>query len=152
MRNYCQLLSLTAWVGFYFVRSPACADHFNQIITNMNNEMQEILNEIFEDEIYDMCDEIPQESICKKVSYAASQFGRGARTVMFSISGYLFKIVNCQKGFVSCSNPDETGLSNTCYKPFPNDGDHDMKECCKNLIEMMNESWYLCRTGGKCDY
>lgn len=110
----------------------------------MKNDYQQVLNEIFEDEIYDMCDDIPQESICKKVSYAADQFGRGARTVMFSMNGYLFKIVNCKNGFVSCSNPDCTGVSRTLYKPFPNDGEHEQKECFKNLIDMMNEAWYQC--------
>lgn len=105
---------------------------------------QSVIDEIFEDEIYDMCDEISQDGISKKVHYAAAQIGRGSRTVMFSLGGYLFKIVNCVGGFVSCSNPDSTGVSNTLYKPFPNDADHDDRERFKNLIGMMNEAWYLC--------
>jgi len=108
----------------------------------MNNELTEILDEIFENEIYDMCDVLPQEVICKKVAYAASQISRKARTVTFVIDGNVFKIVNCIGGFVSCSNADGTGVSRTLHKPFPNDADHDTKERFTNLISMMNEAWY----------
>ena len=110
----------------------------------MKNDYQQVLNEIFEDEIYDMCDDISQDAICKVVTCAADQFGRGARTVLFTLSGYFFKVVNCRKGFVSCSNNESTGVSHTLYKPFPNDGEHEQKECFKNLIDMMNEAWYHC--------
>lgn len=113
-------------------------------MNNKNLPFQEIFDEIFEDEIYDMCDAIEQDAICKKLRYAASQFSRGSRTVLFVLGGYCFKIVNCVNGFVSCSNPDCTGVSRTLYKPFPNDDDHDDKERFKNLIEMMNEAWYSC--------
>ena len=113
-------------------------------MNNKNLPFQDIFEEIFEDEIYDMTDAIEQDAICNKLRYAAAQFSRGATVVSFGCCGYFFKINNKVGGFVSCSNPDGTGVSNTMYKPFPNDAEHDDKERFKNLIDMMNEAWYLC--------
>lgn len=135
-------------MGWIFIRSfyPACATT-NQIKMNMNNKylpFQDIFDEILEDEIYDMMEKIGHDTLCAKLRYAAAQFSRGARTVMFAMNGYLFKIINCVGGSVSCSTPDCTGVSKTLYKPFPNDEDHDDKERFTNLVSMMNEAWYAC--------
>lgn len=111
-------------------------------MNSKNLPFQDIFDEIFEDEIYDMCDVIEQDAICNKLRYAAAQFSRGAKVVTFGLDGYFFKVNNVVGGFVSCSNPDETGVSHTLYKPFPNDADHDDKERFTNLVSMMNEAWY----------
>lgn len=121
-------------------------------MNSKNLPFQDIFEEIFEDEIYDLCDSIQQDAICDKLRYAAAQFNRGAKVVSFGLGGYFFKINNVVGGFVSCSNPDGTGVSETLYLPYPNDEDHDDKERFTNLVSMMNEAWYLCNTGGKSDY
>lgn len=109
-----------------------------------NLPFQDIFEEIFEDEIYDMTDEISQDMLCKKLRYTAAQISRGSRVVMFNICGYMFKVNNAVGGFVSCSNTDCTGVSRTLYKAFPNDADHSDKERFENLVSMMNEAWYAC--------
>jgi len=105
-------------------------------------ELQEVLAEIFEDEIYDICDEIKQDAIISSVTTVALNLSKGMRTIVFMLGGYQFKVINRVGGSVSCSHHDYTTVSDTLYKPFPNDGEHDLKECCKNLVEMMNEAWY----------
>lgn len=106
-------------------------------------ELQEVLSEIFEDDIYDICNEIKQDSIISSVTTVAlNLFLGGRKTAVFMLGGYQFKIINRVGGTVSCSRNYYTTVSHTLYKPFPNDGDHSTKECCKNLIEMMNEAWY----------
>lgn len=105
-------------------------------------ELHEVLTEIFEDEIYDICDEIKQDAIIKSVTSMALYFAKNGKTMMFNLGGYQFKVSNKVGGFVSCSNDYETSVSRTMYLPFPNDGDHDLKECCKNLLDMMNEAYF----------
>ena len=107
-------------------------------------ELSEILNEVFEDEIYDICDGINQNAIIKSVTTVALNILHGAKTMTFNLGGFQFKVNNRDGGFVSCSLNSYTAVSNTLYMPFPNDGEHDTKECCKNLVEMMNEAWYAC--------
>lgn len=107
-------------------------------------ELKEILDEIFEDEIYDMAESIPMAFIRRRMLFVSNQFRRGAKTVTFYLGGCVFKINNSFGGFVSCSKDDKTSVSETLYMPFPDDGEHDEKECFKNLLDMMNEAWYAC--------
>lgn len=108
----------------------------------MNTEMRKILDEIFEDEFYDMCDEIPQEEIYSRLSTVFFMLNLGSKTQTFKLHGYVFKVYNYYHGWVSCSNSEQTSVSYTEYLPYPNDGEHDKKECYKNLLDMMNEAWY----------
>ncbi len=110
----------------------------------MNSEFTSILDEIFEDEIYDMYDEIPTEELYSSIEKATFKMNLGARVVSFEVCGYQFKVNNILRGYVSCSNDEQTSVSYTEYLPYPIDGEHDKKECYKNLIDMMNEAWYAC--------
>ena len=106
-------------------------------------ELKEVICEILQDDIYDICDEIKQDAIISSVTTIALNFSlRGRTTDVFMLGGYQFKVINRVGGTVSCSRNSYTTVSNTLYKPFPNDGDHSTKECCKNLIEMINEAWF----------
>lgn len=107
-------------------------------------ELKAILDEIFEDEIYDMADSISMAMINRRLLFTCNQFRRGTKVVTFRMGDWLFKINNSFGGFVSCSSSDKTAVSNTLYMAFPDDGEHDEKECFKNLLDMMNEAWYSC--------
>lgn len=106
-------------------------------------ELRGILDEIFEDKIYDMVDAIPQEIICEKLTELDHEITFGSVND-FELEGFAFRVNNRLGGFVSCSNEEGTGKSDTLYLPFPCDRDHDTKEMFKNLIDMMNEAWYAC--------
>lgn len=106
-------------------------------------ELKQILNEIFEDEIYDIVDAFPQEYICDVL--CKEEVSLNTKDVFqFSLGDYIFKVNNTVGGFVSCSDSDHTTVSETLYLPFPNDGEHEPKEMWKNLIDMINEAWYAC--------
>ena len=106
-------------------------------------ELRGILDEIFEDEIYDMVDAIPQEHICDVL--CKEEVSLNTRNVFqFRLGDYIFKVNNTHGGFVSCTDENGTGVSYTLYYAFPNDGEHEPKEMWKNLIDMMNEAWYAC--------
>ena len=106
-------------------------------------ELRGILDEIFEDEIYDIIDAIPQEIICEKLTELNEGISLN-RVKDFMIEDFAFRVNNHMGGFVSCTNENGTGISNTLYYAFPMDGEHDTKEMFKNLIDMMNEAWYAC--------
>ncbi len=106
-------------------------------------ELRGILDEIFEDEIYDMVDAIPQEIICEELTELNEGIGLN-RVKDFMIEDFAFRVNNTHGGFVSCTNENGTGVSYTLYYAFPNDGEHEPKEMWKNLIDMMNEAWYAC--------
>ena len=108
----------------------------------MNSEFTEILNEIFEDEIYDMCDVFQREELYYAMERATFQLNMGVKSVEFGLCGFSFKVYNYYHGWVSCSNSEQTSVSYTEYLPYPNDGEHDKKECYQNLRYMMNEAWY----------
>lgn len=110
----------------------------------MTNEFKQTLDEIFEDTIYDMCDELPMASVYNHIDFAVQQLNRGAKVVQFPIAGYHFKINNNIGGFVSCSNSEETGVCSTLHMAFPNDGEHDLREQLENLVDMMNSAYYSC--------
>lgn len=111
---------------------------------NKKNEFQNVIDEIFEDDIYDICNKIPQGEVTKSLIRAASCFNKKQKTVSFVLGGYHFKISNRVGGFVSCSLNNFTAVSDTLYMPYPNDGEHTTKERFKNLLEMMNEAYYNC--------
>lgn len=114
----------------------------------MNSEFVEILDEIFSEECFDMCDEIPCEEMYSCIEKATFELNLGVKIVDFEVCGFLFRVHNEHRGFVSCSKEDRTSVSYTEYYPYPNDGDHDKKECYKELIDMMNEAWYSCNRHG----
>lgn len=51
-------------------------------------ELQKVLTEIFEDEIYDICDEIKQDAIISSVTTVALNLSNGMRTIVFMLGGY----------------------------------------------------------------
>lgn len=96
-------------------------------------------------DIYDMYEPalfaILVETIIKRIKSARKIVGSGP-VVTAQLGKHVFKVNNSLNGFVSCTNEDEgrTGVSRTMHYPYEDDS-----ECgLKNLIEMINESWFAC--------
>lgn len=118
------------------------------------------LQEVLDDEVYDVCDVYSREDIedmmqdiYRKFVHCFSYFGldhcniesklrhvRNARAMKYSI-----KICNSAAGSsVSVSSYTSTGVSRSLYFAFDVKSD-DLYEQVKNLMDMINEAWYACR-------
>ena len=109
-------------------------------------ELNEMISEFLNDEIYDMMDEFSDDDVVEAVGRAV----RGMRIFgVFSLKlgGYRFKMSNYNKS-VSCSTDDCTGVSRTEFKVYweeeESDGSTYNPDGVKNVIEMMNEAYYHC--------
>lgn len=116
-------------------------------------ELRERIEEILHDEWYDILDRVEVIDFVDAVESVVNGIGEhvsGFRIIIGSVvectlGEYNFKVSNTYKGFVSCSDDNGTGVSHTEYYPYYYDSD-DPDAGLKNLIEMMNEAWYLCTT------
>lgn len=108
--------------------------------------MREMILDLLNEEIYDICDEFEPTSVADAVETIVSRLERNlatmSRSVTCELGRYQFKVNNTHGGFVSCSDTDYgfTGVSNTLYYPY-----YDGEDGLKNLIEMMNEAFYSCK-------
>ena len=116
------------------------------ILESFRTDLMEYIN----DEIFDMLDEFTDDEIANLCIRLASEFLHGRTikiTPLFSNKskrGYCLKVSNNHKGFVSVSNDESTGVSNTEYYPFFKDEEDGYFAGLCSLADMINEAWYLC--------
>lgn len=105
------------------------------------------VEEIIEDECYDMMDEFSVAVIQKYVMAVLPMvFSIKVQRIGESYE-YITKIKNSKNGsYISISNDDCTGLSESCWyifeKPFA-----PTKDELKIFLDMLNEAWYLLNNG-----
>lgn len=104
--------------------------------------LNEIVDELLSNEVYDITEEIPVEEFAKAVVSAVLTM-RIFEHCSVKLRGYQFKMGNRAKS-VSCSDGCCTGVSHTEYKVYWEDDDDYNEDAVKNLAEMMNEAWYAC--------
>lgn len=103
---------------------------------------REIIEEILEDENYDMYDEFDKETIIK---FVLDVIPMVFHIKDVTIGDYNVRVVNKQSGsFVSVSSDDYTGLSESCYYIFM-DRFKPSKSDIESLLSMTNEAWYTCK-------
>lgn len=116
---------------------------------NLNLHEQDLI-EFINNEPLDMLDEFKAEDIANEViSIAQRLLVRGFCNGHLIRKGhpkrdYLYSVNNQLKGFVSVSNEDCTGVSNTEYKPFYKDDEDGYFTGLCSLAQMINEAWYHC--------
>lgn len=109
-------------------------------------EIREKISELLNDECYDICEEFEPASVAVAVETIISELEQNLAELRTHVATcefgrYTFKVSNRIGGFVSCSDENGTGVSETLYYPYYYDEDGDG---LKNLIEMMNEAFYHC--------
>ena len=112
--------------------------------------MKEDLVEYIVNEPFDMLEEFTDDEIANLCIRLAGEFLHGRTikiTPLFSNKskrGYCLKVNNNHKGFVSLSNDESTGVSNTEYYPFFSDEEDGYFAGLCSLASMINEAWYHC--------
>ena len=109
-------------------------------------EIRERISELLNDECYEICEVFEPASVADAVETIISRLEHNladlrTHVAMCELGRYTFKVNNRIGGFVSCSDENGTGVSETRYYPYYYDEDVDG---LKNLIEMMNEAFYHC--------
>ena len=108
-------------------------------------DLNALVEEIVNDECYDMTEEVSVENIVKfvsdivpmlfKVKVERIKAGREYK--------YIVKVKNDKESYVSMSDDEQTGVSRSVYYIFENPLEPTYDEL-KTFIEMINEAWYLC--------
>lgn len=105
-------------------------------------KLHEMIRELLNDEVYDMMDDFSEDLVVKVVAQAVMGL-RIFNVFSFKLGDFRFKLSNYNKS-VSCSDDSCTGVSRTQYKVYWEEDDDFNRDAVKNLIEMINESYYHC--------
>lgn len=108
-------------------------------------ELKALVEEIVNDECYDMTEEVSVENIVKLVSdIVPMQFKvKVDRMKARREYKYIVKVKNDKEPYVSMSDEEQTGVSRSVYYIFENPLEPTEDEL-KTFIEMINEAWYRC--------
>lgn len=118
-----------------------------QVIETNLELMQLDLVTFINDEPLDMLDEFEADDIASEVISIARRlmhrdFCNGH--IKKGKADYLYSINNRMGGWVSISDDDCTGVSNTLFKPFYEDEEDGWFTGLCSLASMLNEAWYHC--------
>lgn len=118
--------------------------------------MKQRILDLLNDEVYDICEDFTMEEVADLVNDIVTKIQKRVTPYSISLCGqitanlgkYQFDVSQRLKGTVSCSDTEEveTAVSKTAYFPYYYDSE-DPDAGLKNLIEMINESWYHCVNG-----
>lgn len=102
------------------------------------SDINTIINEVFEEENYDIFDEFSETDIKELVNKLIA--ARDAVVINAKLGDYIIKVSNKRKSYVSVSGVDGTGVAHSEYYIFHED--KDLYDCIKDLLDMLNEAWY----------
>lgn len=108
------------------------------LVTFINDEPLDMLEEFTDDEIANLCIRLASEFLHGRTIKITPLFSNKSKR------GYCLKVNNNHKGFVSVSNDESTGVSNTEYYPFFSDEEDGYFAGLCSLASMINEAWYHC--------
>lgn len=126
-----------------------------ELLTQTLSAMKEDLTEYINDECLDIMESISAEEFAGQVIKIAQRitFFKKDRPQM-SIHGVIgnldkgiiwnVKVNNVHGGWVSVSDDENTGVSNTMWYPFYSDDEDGWFAGLMSLASMINEAWYLC--------
>ena len=119
----------------------------------MNRTLESYIDDLTEyitDENLDILDEFTAEITAFHCISIARWLIRGCKVYQRSVLAtatkkvYHIKVNNTLLGFVSVSDDNGTGVSNTEYYPFWSDEEDGYFVGLCSLAQMINEAWYLC--------